>query len=208
MKHTQYTITGNSLSDWERFYAAKSMDVEWLVDIRLILPFLDVYLPSHDAEILDLCCGSSKLAEGLLANGYSHITLVDWCQGLAASMRVLLANAGAHTEFLCSDARCVELPDTTFGCVIVKGTLECYLGFDDLVGAIKIVHEAYRLLKRGGALLVISQLPLDTLTFLLTDKSLLWHSCDHKALPCGVLEGNMCLLSGNVSAYAMVAVKA
>ena len=109
-------------------------------------------------RLLQLGCGSSSLTASL-APLYPHIANVDFSASLIHS---LLHPASAPcpplpptVTYHCMDVRALSFADGAFDLVLDKGTFDCvWLGGGD--GVQRMLDEAERVLRRGGAYMCFS----------------------------------------------------
>ena len=105
-----------------------------------------------DHKVLDLCGGHGRHSFELCRRGFRSCTLLDYSESLIDIAR---DKTGAHNypiQFICCDARKIDLPSHVFNHVLILGNSLGYLPEPDADG--KILSEAYRLLMPGGWLLV------------------------------------------------------
>lgn len=64
---------------WDQVYQTKSPDqVSWFqAEARLSLQLIEEAVPDRAASIIDVGAGASTLIDGLMASGYSHLTVLD-----------------------------------------------------------------------------------------------------------------------------------
>lgn len=96
-------------------------------------------------RILDLCCGSGRLAQTLTGRGY-HVTGVDGSAALLAIAREVAPQA----EFIHADARTVQLSQSFDGALSTYDSLNSIMEAGELTAAFRRVHAA---LRRGGPFL-------------------------------------------------------
>ena len=76
-------------SHWQTVYTTKGEnEVSWFQDNpALSLELIDLVRPAHDAAIVDIGGGASRLVDSLLARGFERLTVLDLasrarrCQG-------------------------------------------------------------------------------------------------------------------------------
>jgi len=125
---------------------------------------------------LDLACGyATYLAQ--LGWRYPEARLVGLnidFQGPHALARPLLAEAGVRAALVQADARRLPFADGTFD------SASCFLGLQDVeigygeAGVRETVHEAVRVLRTEGVLVLLDELPFDRLTTLLDGLPVAW----------------------------------
>jgi SAM-dependent methyltransferase len=125
---------------------------------------------------LDLACGyATYLAQ--LGWRYPEARLVGLnidFQGPHALARPLLAEAGVRAALVQADARRLPFADGTFH------SASCFLGLQDVeigygeAGVRGTVHEAVRVLRREGVLVLLDEFPFERLTALLDGLPVAW----------------------------------
>ena len=90
---------------------------------RLVLPALP-----EGARVLDLCCGSGRLAQALTARGY-RVTGLDGSEEMVGLARARAPGA----EFVVADARSFSLPGTYDGVVSTFDSLNHVMSLEELV---------------------------------------------------------------------------
>jgi SAM-dependent methyltransferase len=94
------------------------------------------------ARILDLCCGTGQMAQTLTALGY-RVTGLD---GSSEMLRFARENA-PEAEFVHSDARSFELPETFDAVICVFDSLNHVMTLEELTA---VFQNVYAVLKDGG----------------------------------------------------------
>ena len=110
-------------------------------------------LPIQGAhKILDLCGGHGRHSVELSSRGFTACTLFDYSQTLINIARTKAGEDNVCVDFICGDARKINMPADTYDHVIIMGNS---LGYIQEKGAdAKILAEAYRVLDTGGWILV------------------------------------------------------
>ncbi len=106
----------------------------------------------HSDRILDLCGGHGRHSLELAKRGFTDCTVLDYSQFLVDRGTELAAERGSRVCFVQGDARDTGLAGKSFDKVLIMGNSLGYLptSEDDL----RIVSEAFRLLKPGSGILV------------------------------------------------------
>lgn len=120
---------------------------EWGEHTLKFCPMLEaVVLPKlpPEAHMLDLCCGTGRLAHWLTERGY-HVTGID---GSEAMLNFARENA-PEAEFITADAREFTLPPAFHAVISTFDSLNHILDPDELTLAFRNAHAA---LKPGGML--------------------------------------------------------
>ena len=103
-------------------------------------------------KILDLCGGHGRHSFELYRRGFRACTLFDYSQTLIDIARAKASDDNVSVDFICGDAREINMPGDTYDHVIIMGNS---LGYIQEKGAdAKILAEAYRVLHTGGSILV------------------------------------------------------
>jgi len=121
---------------WGYFYSGNS----FAILEKLMLQ----YLPPN-AYILDLCCGTGKLAQKLTEQGY-RVTGIDSSEEM---IRFAKENA-PNAEFIVEDARNFRLPSVYNGVIAAYDSLNHIMNLEDLIGTFQNVYEC---LVEGGLFL-------------------------------------------------------
>ena len=104
----------NSWTHWETVY--KDADAEtfswYSPNLAVSLEMIAAAEPDRNAPILDVGSGASGPAAGLLALGYTRITLLDISQAALDAAKARLGDAPG-TAFLQADITTVELPESS-----------------------------------------------------------------------------------------------
>ena len=110
-------------------------------------------LPMNTSQrILDLCGGHGRHTFELCKRGFTECTLLDYSQPLIDIAMATAAENDYPVDFIQCDARNTELPSEIFDHVIIMGNSLGYI--QEPEADIKILTEAYRVLREGGWLLV------------------------------------------------------
>ena len=103
-------------------------------------------------KILDLCGGHGRHSFELSKRGFEACTLLDYSQTLINIARAKAGNDNVAVDFICGDARHIDMPDASYDHVIIMGNS---LGYIQEKGAdLKILTEAYRVMRKGGWILL------------------------------------------------------
>lgn len=110
-------------------------------------------LPIQGAhKILDLCGGHGRHSIELSRRGFRACTLLDYSQTLIEIARKKARQNNLEVDFICGDARRMDMPPDTYDHVIIMGNS---MGYIQKEGAdAQILAEAFRVLRPGGWLLV------------------------------------------------------
>jgi D-alanine-D-alanine ligase len=103
-------------------------------------------------KILDLCGGHGRHSLELSSRGFRACTLLDYSQTLIEVARKKARQDDLEVDFICGDARQMDMPAGTYDHVIIMGNS---MGYIQKEGAdARILAEAFRVLRSGGWLLV------------------------------------------------------
>ena len=103
-------------------------------------------------KILDLCGGHGRHSFELSKRGFKACTLLDYSQTLINIARAQAGNDNVVVDFICGDARQIDMPDASYDHVIIMGNS---LGYIQEKGAdLKILSEAYRVMRKDGWILI------------------------------------------------------
>jgi SAM-dependent methyltransferase len=97
---------------WERVYSSKAVDaVSWYQPhaLRSLQLIEDAGL-ARDAAIIDVGGGASTLVDGLLAQGYRQVTVLDLSAAALQAARQRLGALATAVTWLQADITCAELP--------------------------------------------------------------------------------------------------
>jgi D-alanine-D-alanine ligase len=129
--------------------------------------------------ILDLCGGQGRHSLELARRGFEDVSVVDYSEFLIDLGRRRSQNEGLDTCFIRCDARDTELPSDRFKVIIVMAGSFGY--FVDEGENLKILREAFRLLRSGGKLL----LDLPNRDYILKHfAARSWHEADEDTVVC------------------------
>ena len=121
----------------------------WGPEIRQAIPEIEKFIRQNLSEevpekprILDLCCGTGELAQGLQNKGY-QVTGLD---GSEEMLRYARQNA-ADSEFILDDARFFQLPSSFHAVISTQFGLNHVINLEELTSVFRNVYGA--LLKNG-----------------------------------------------------------
>lgn len=110
---------------------------QWIPDIENFLrQHLSQEIPERP-QILDLCCGTGELAQGLHQKGY-QVTGLD---GSEEMLRYARQNS-PESEFILEDARLFKLPPTFHGAISTTYGLNHILTLEELTSVFRNVYAA------------------------------------------------------------------
>jgi D-alanine-D-alanine ligase len=115
--------------------------------------FLEKVLGIHvSSSILDMCGGQGRHSRELARRGYSDITVLDYSSYLIDLGTREARKEKLNVSFIQGDARNTGLSENRFHYIFILASSFGY--FPDEGENRKILHEAFRLLKQGGTLLL------------------------------------------------------
>ena len=103
-------------------------------------------------KILDLCGGHGRHSLELSKRGFKACTLLDYSQTLINIARAQAGNKNVAVDFICGDARQIDMPDASYDHVIIMGNSLGYI--QDKGADLKILSEAYRVMRKDGWILI------------------------------------------------------
>ena len=110
-------------------------------------------LPIQDGhKLLDLCGGHGRHSLELSRRGNTACTLLDYSEKLIHIARDNASKNNLKMEFICGDARRMDIAPDHYNHVIIMGNSLGYIQEDGADA--RILSEAYRVLRRGGWILV------------------------------------------------------
>ncbi|MFC0401453.1 methyltransferase domain-containing protein [Paraburkholderia rhizosphaerae] len=129
---------------------------------QVIGHYMDALLLSRNESILDLGCGTGVIARALTkrCDVKGRITAIDISPRLIEVARCLASDEGVadRIDFLVGDAHSIVEPQGRFDVVIMHTLLS------HVVDPAAVLHEAYRLLRPGGRIVVFDG-DFESLTF-------------------------------------------
>jgi len=140
---------------WEERYSKETEPFDWYQRWSSLKESLSEYL-DFSFQVLYIGCGTSKLPEDMLEEGFTSITCIDQCENLISALQEKHQDKESLT-FQCMDARSLEFEDSQFDCVIDKATLDSVCcGETAHEETKKLLEEVVRTLKPGGIYIVVS----------------------------------------------------
>ncbi|KAG2436046.1 hypothetical protein HYH02_011757 [Chlamydomonas schloesseri] len=141
---------------WDERYSREPAAFDWYQGFGGLSAILRHVFPL-DSSLLHVGVGSSRLQEEMARAGWRHIVNVDYSKVVIKHMAELHKDL-PQLEYRVADVRSMpELGDRSFDGVLDKGTLDAILcGEGSAVHATAMVMESYRVLKPGGALMLVT----------------------------------------------------
>ena len=102
----------DSIHHWEQIYGSKRPgELSWFQPTaRLSLELIQRVAPGRAAAVLDVGGGASTLVDGLLAEGYRRVTVLDLAGAGLAQSRQRLGAASEQVTWLQADVLTASLP--------------------------------------------------------------------------------------------------
>ena len=168
---------------WDGRYMKAKETFEWYHEYPEIKEILNMYA-AKDGRILMAGCGNSRLSEDMYYDGYGEIVNVDLSRVVVDSMGIKYADIPALT-WKQMDVSDVPFEEIEFDCVIDKACLDAVFCADLALKKVKkYCHEMDRILKHGGAWIIISHgLPEDRMQHFENDDA---QSGDFLSFDCNV----------------------
>ena len=131
-------------------------DARSVCDVRITRREVDLIcslLPVKDShKILDLCGGHGRHSLEFSSRGFDGCTLLDYSRTLIEIARTKAGQDDLNIDFICGDARDINMPADTYDHVIIMGNS---LGYAQEKGSdSRILTESFRVLHPGGWILV------------------------------------------------------
>jgi trans-aconitate methyltransferase len=90
---------------WETVYTTKGEnEVSWFQDNpALSLELIDLVRPAHDAAIIDIGGGASRLVDNLLGRGFERVTVLDISQAALEVAKTRLGKRATKVQWVVAD---------------------------------------------------------------------------------------------------------
>lgn len=138
---------------WERVYSTKdAAEVSWfqkqaLVSLRLIR---DINPPQF-SPIIDVGGGASTLVDGLLANGYENVTVLDLSDAALNTAKARLEAAATRVDWIAANVLEAQLPADSFNIWHDRAVFHFLTTEDERQGYVRQVRNA---VKPGGRVIM------------------------------------------------------
>ena len=138
---------------WQQVYATKAADeVSWFQpQAATSLRLIRATGVSHAAALIDVGGGASTLVDGLLAEGYANLTVLDLSAAALAAARARLGASGESVRWLEADIADADLPENAYEVWHDRAAFHFLTEARDRAA---YVRNVLRALKPGGHLIV------------------------------------------------------
>jgi ubiquinone/menaquinone biosynthesis C-methylase UbiE len=148
----------NKGQHWERIYRTKtSTEVSWYQpEARLSLGLISRVAPKLDDPVLDVGGGASTLVDGLLANGYRDVTVMDLAAAALGRAQDRLGERAARVRWIVADV--LEAPLPAASCAVWHDRAVFHF-LTDARDRARYVAQVQRVVRPGGHVIVASFSP-------------------------------------------------
>jgi ubiquinone/menaquinone biosynthesis C-methylase UbiE len=139
---------------------------DWYQNWDVMRPYVKKYLKdTKDNVILNTGCGNSDIGEKMWEEDIGKIINIDYSESAIRYMQERFNSIFSdcksppleNISYLHMDARKMLFEDEKFDLILDKGTMDAVLLSDNGISpAIELARECYRVLKKGGHLIVVS----------------------------------------------------
>uniref|UniRef100_A0A1X7V9F0 Methyltransferase domain-containing protein n=1 Tax=Amphimedon queenslandica TaxID=400682 RepID=A0A1X7V9F0_AMPQE len=143
---------------WEKFFQKRKAPFEWYGEYLDLCHILHKYIKASNT-ILVVGCGNSKLSEDLYDVGFTSIDNIDISEVVIKQMTSKNRTKRPEMTYTVMDIFEMTYNDSTFDCVIDKGTLDavCVNSGQETIDKVKnMFSEISRVLKSNGRYICIS----------------------------------------------------
>lgn len=142
---------------WDERYLRSEETFEWYRSFSALAGLIAAVADRED-RVLIAGCGNSSLAADMCAGGFRRIVCSDWSRVVIDQMQERFAGLGV--QWTLADMTDAPFEDGQFDVVIDKAMLDCVLCSPAGGGAAgQVLREAGRLLRPGGAYVLVSRGP-------------------------------------------------
>ena len=140
-------------SHWEQVYRTKGPDqVSWFQpEAKLSLELIQLVAPARDTPIIDVGAGASTLVDGLVAAGYSRITMLDLSPAALMQAQQRLSDAAGAVEWQEADVLTAHLDAGVFDVWHDRAVFHFLTGAAERT---RYVAQVRRAVRPGGFVLV------------------------------------------------------
>lgn len=138
---------------WEQVYRTKAPhEVSWFQpEARQSHAVIGRPAPDRESAIVDVGGGASVLVDGLLADGYSDLTVVDISETALALARARTGKPGRRVHWIAGDLLTTQLPASSYDVWHDRAVFHFLTQPEDRARYLEQVRHAVR---RGGLVLV------------------------------------------------------
>jgi SAM-dependent methyltransferase len=138
---------------WEKVYREKNpTEVSWFqADARISRELIELASPDRSAAIFDVGGGASTLVDGLLAGGYTHVTVLDVSGAALEIARKRLGTAAARVTWIEADILRADLAPQS---VDVWHDRAVFHFLTDAVDRARYIAQVRSVLRPGGHVLM------------------------------------------------------
>jgi trans-aconitate methyltransferase len=106
-------IASERQSHWQNVYLSKSeQQVSWTqADPQPSLGLIEKFAGDHNASIIDIGGGASRLVDALVDRGFAAVTVLDLSEAALQSAKARLGEQGASVRWIAADATIWQPPD-------------------------------------------------------------------------------------------------
>lgn len=92
-------------SHWEWLYRTRDeSEFSWFQQSpRVSLELIEQTAVPHNAPIIDIGCGASRLVDALVLGGYTEITVLDLSETALSTVRARIGDAAVHVSCIAAD---------------------------------------------------------------------------------------------------------
>jgi len=143
---------------WQKVYGTrKPTEVSWYQPVAAVsLAMIGRVAPDHVAAIIDVGGGASTLVDGLLAEGYTNVTVLDVSATALAEASARLAGAAARVTWLEANVLDARLPRNAYDLWHDRAVFHFLTDLADRRRYVQQVHGAVRV---GGYVMVATFAP-------------------------------------------------
>ncbi len=153
-------IEFQSKTYWEKFFQKRTKSFEWYGEYLDLCHVLHKYIKPQN-RVLVVGCGNSKLSEDLYDVGCTELENIDISDTVVKQMTAKHQSKRSKMNFTVMDVTGLTYADSSFDCVLDKGTLDA-LFTDELHETVSKVRQMFseitRVLKSGGRYICVSLL--------------------------------------------------
>ena len=148
----------SSLNYWENRYTSEHQEIfEWYQTYDSLKEKIGDYFGKDD-KILNVGCGTSKLAEDLYIEDIQNVTNIDFSENAIRIMEDRYKEQNVEMKYIKMNVMDMhEFPDGSFNIVFDKALLDCILCAENAYPLVeKMFSEIYRVLTSDGIYIIIS----------------------------------------------------